>query len=825
MNTKHRISITRKNLGAVAMLAIFYVIFFGGNLPSVNAKDTAASSENYEIGKQAPLSTTTHCGTVSSNETWSSGGNVHVIGCDVMVTSGVTLTIEQGSIVKFELGTSLIVQGSLRVLGTSTSRVYLTSIKDDSVGGDTNNDGSSTPYPGDWLRIEFGDSSNDASSLIDYAVIRYGGYHDIFYSDVYGGITLLSASPTIQNSILSLNQSYAIRADLTSHPTLSNNTYINNGINGLAIQGGAVSNNTTWNVTNTAYFLIDDITVGVGATLTVNPGVAVKFEDGASLFVYGALRSLGTSGNPVYFTSKRDDAVKGDTNNNGASTPYPGDWSHIEFEDSSNDATSLINYTTIRYGGYYWDSEYGGITLLSASPTIQNSILTLNEFYAIRADLTSHPTLSNNTYINNGINGLAIQGGAISNDTTWNGTSIAYFLIDDVTIGVGATLTVNPGVVVKFEDGTSLFVYGALRSLGVSGNPVYFTSKRDDGVKGDTNNDGASTPYPGDWSRIEFEDSSNDASSLINYTVVRYGGNYDLWTGNEFGGITLLNASPSIRNSTIIKNEYYGIRANDSDPVLGCNNIYSNGSHGLYNETIGIEVNAPLQWWGSASGPYHPTTNPIGTGNKVSDGVIYKPFKNYPCGTVIKVLTSQSQSANDGWILESAENGNVGKAMNSSATTLRLGDDAARKQYRSILSFNTGPSLPDTAVITKVMLKVKQQGIVGSGNPVTAFQGFMLDMRKGTFGTSALQVTDWQANANITYGPFTPTLIGGWYTFNIISAKAYINKLATGSGLTQIRLRFKLDDNTNAIANYLSLYSGNAGAASRPQLIIEYYVP
>jgi hypothetical protein len=47
-----------------------------------------------------------------------------------------------------------------------------------------------------------------------------------------------------------------------------------------------------------------------------------------------------------------------------------------------------------------------------------------------------------------------------------------------------------------------------------------------------------------------------------------------------------------------------------------------------------------------------------------------------------------------------------------------------------------------------------------------------------------------------------------------------------GSGLTQMRLRFKLDDNNNAVANILSLFSGNAtAAASRPELIITYYVP
>ena len=89
-------------------------------------------------------------------------------------------------------------------------------------------------------------------------------------------------------------------------------------------------------------------------------------------------------------------------------------------------------------------------------------------------------------------------------------------------------------------------------------------------------------------------------------------------------------------------------------------------------------------------------------------------------------------------------------------------------------------------------------------------------------------MTDFQATANTPaagIGPFTSPAVGGWYTLNLTTAKAYINKLATNSGLTQFRLRFKLDDNNNAIANFISFYSGDAGAANRPQLIIEYYVP
>ncbi|MGC1375063.1 MAG: Ig-like domain-containing protein, partial [Anaerolineales bacterium] len=180
--------------------------------------------------------------------------------------------------------------------------------------------------------------------------------------------------------------------------------------------------------------------------------------------------------------------------------------------------------------------------------------------------------------------------------------------------------------------------------------------------------------------------------------------------------------------------------------------------------------------------------------------------------------------AQDGWVLESGENTGVGGIMNATATTCNLGDDATKKQYRCILSFSTG-ALPDTAKIISVTLKVKQQAIGGGGNPVTMFQGFMADIKNGTFGTSALQITDFQTAASASYGPFVLAPVGGWYSINLTGGASFINKLATGSGLTQIRLRFKLDDNNNAIANYLSLYSGNAPAASQPQLVITYYVP
>ncbi len=188
--------------------------------------------------------------------------------------------------------------------------------------------------------------------------------------------------------------------------------------------------------------------------------------------------------------------------------------------------------------------------------------------------------------------------------------------------------------------------------------------------------------------------------------------------------------------------------------------------------------------------------------------------------------TFTSTAAQDGWVLETAENSKVGGTLNATAATLRLGDDAARKQYRSILSFNTG-GLPNTAVLTKVTLKVKKQGVTGGGDPLAMFQGFKVDIKTGTLGTAVLEPADFQTTMGIhTYGPFLISPVGGWYSLNLTAGKAYINKLATAGGLTQMRLYFKLDDNNNTAANYLSLYSGNATtAADRPQLVIEYYLP
>jgi DNA-binding beta-propeller fold protein YncE len=184
-------------------------------------------------------------------------------------------------------------------------------------------------------------------------------------------------------------------------------------------------------------------------------------------------------------------------------------------------------------------------------------------------------------------------------------------------------------------------------------------------------------------------------------------------------------------------------------------------------------------------------------------------------------FSSTSTAASDGWVLESTATSNVGGTL-SAAGTLRVGDDASKKQYRSILYFDTS-SLPDNAVIHSVTLKIHKAGAVGT-DPLTssAFGPLLADMQKGTFGTAALQTTDFQASASASaIGHFT-SIGGGWYQLVVpASDNTYINLI----GVTQFRLRFTLTSNNNKVADYDMFDAGEAASAYRPVLSVEYTLP
>jgi hypothetical protein len=133
--------------------------------------------------------------------------------------------------------------------------------------------------------------------------------------------------------------------------------------------------------------------------------------------------------------------------------------------------------------------------------------------------------------------------------------------------------------------------------------------------------------------------------------------------------------------------------------------------------------------------------------------------------------------------------------------------------------------LPDNAVITKVELRINVQGFAG-GNmfiPGKTHDNLMMDICNPYFGANAdLVTTDFRSTVSLNaVGALTSAPSSGWYTVTLESTAFPLVNLM---GTTQFRLRFQKDDNDDLSNDYLKIYSGNAGTARRPHLIVEYYV-
>jgi hypothetical protein len=188
------------------------------------------------------------------------------------------------------------------------------------------------------------------------------------------------------------------------------------------------------------------------------------------------------------------------------------------------------------------------------------------------------------------------------------------------------------------------------------------------------------------------------------------------------------------------------------------------------------------------------------------------------------MFTLISNSTQDGWVLEASENSNTGGSSNNSGTTFWLGDNAANRQYRAILSFGTG-ALPDNAILVSVTLKIRSAGQTGS-NPFGTLGNIAVDIRRGRFNNNvALENADFQATADKNGAmTITNSPAKGWYSKGLSASNfSLINK----TGVTQFRLRFGRDDNNNHAADALKFYSGNftTTPSYRPTLIIQYRLP
>ena len=177
----------------------------------------------------------------------------------------------------------------------------------------------------------------------------------------------------------------------------------------------------------------------------------------------------------------------------------------------------------------------------------------------------------------------------IDEDTTWTAINSPYIVQRDLTIKEGIQLTIEPGVVVKFDGAwVRMLVDGSLVAQGTAQQPIVFTSFKDDAHGGDTNRDhDATEPKPGDWGGIFLNPGS---SNRLEHVWIGYGGGFaPFW---KPACLSILSSDTIIRNSTIAWSKQRGIHVKDASPTLEGNEFRNNATEGIYFD--GFDATQPV---------------------------------------------------------------------------------------------------------------------------------------------------------------------------------------------------------------------------------------
>jgi len=573
---------------------------------------------------------------VAANTSWGPTGSGANVAADVIwvqnsinVNSGVTLTILPGTIIKFSGGAYINVAGSVQAIGNSTTQIYITSIKDDTRGGDTNGDGSSTvPAASDWGGFTFASMLPDTSRLV-FCNLAYGGYYQRgvlqFQAGISGAITDCSiirsytgvecignSSPVLVGTTIQTSTLTPLIVDFTSTPVLSNLAFSSgdNGYDAFGLRGGTLITTATLTkrgaqiglnpIANVTYALLASLNINTPGSLTINPGVVIKPIAAYGLYVGagGNLTMNGTPTDTITITSISDDnfGQPRDTNNNGSITaPHPGDWDRITFAQG---ATGSLQYCRLKFGTNYpyyglvdmtnqsigitntllSDASHGVVIHGVGSPNLNNDAINNMTSTPILMSVSATPTLGTISLQSNAITALGIIGEQIAVNahltqrTLGAFADITYYIMNGYLEMLNpAVLTIDPNVIVKFQfENSGLIIDGGMIANGTVSNPIVFTSERDDlwGNPPDTNGDGSATaPAIADWYFIHFTGTAISAQCQMTYCRVQYAG-YEPYIPYP-SAVWFTSCNPTIANSNVNKS-VYGIRSDgNAQPIVG----------------------------------------------------------------------------------------------------------------------------------------------------------------------------------------------------------------------------------------------------------------
>jgi len=275
-------------------------------------------------------------------------------------------------------------------------------------------------------------------------------------------------------------------------------------------------------------------------------------------------------------------------------TPQPGVYD-IEIDASG----TVIQDFVLDFNGPGGRSGNGIMISDLGEPAVTNVKILNNRIYAGEGNVTAIQTGTNSD-----VSGLVISGNVFYGDDDRTDEAVH---VNPFT-GAG-TVRIENNEFYGFDSGVTI----EAGSVQVTGNMI--NGQLDPDVQ---------QPAPGALG-IQFIDSVGGASFsnvLIENNRVEYT-DYALHVGTTTDVGSSLSAD--IISNTLLNNfnglwAEYGVNL-----TVAYNYIAGNSLFGVLNDSPVLLV-AENNWWGDVSGPYHPTTNPSGLGNEVSDNVDYAPW-------------------------------------------------------------------------------------------------------------------------------------------------------------------------------------------------------
>ena len=206
---------------------------------------------------------------------------------------------------------------------------------------------------------------------------------------------------------------------------------------------------------------------------------------------------------------------------------------------------------------------------------------------------------------------LQIPGCAVTAGREWDlaDTGIPVHVTNWITVEAGGLLSIAPGATLGFDALQQFYVKpgGSLYALGTADEPIILTRYSD-----------AQTPWKGVW-------NSGGTMILLN-TEIDYAGT----ASTQAVLIEGANSATVIQNSKIRYGAARGMYIKVQQPLIRNTVIADNTNEGIFRGYGTDPVDARFNWWGDASGPYHPTLNPTGSGNAVSNYVLFDPWLTEP---------------------------------------------------------------------------------------------------------------------------------------------------------------------------------------------------